>query len=97
MSAYLIANYNITNPEAYESYPQAAAATLQAYGAEMVVADFDTEAVEGEAGKVTIVIRFESRDALNNWYNSPEYQDVVNLRLDNSEGNMVFVDAFVAA
>ena len=97
MAAYLIANYNVTDPEAFKSYPPATKTTLQAHGAEMVVADFDTEAVEGEAGKVTIVVRFESKDALHDWYNSPEYQDVVNVRIDNSEGNMIFVDGYVEA
>jgi uncharacterized protein (DUF1330 family) len=94
MAAYLIANYRITNPDAYAAYPPAVAPTLAPFGGELLVADFDSEVVEGEAYPVSIVLRFPSRQAARDWYNSAEYQAVSSLRTDNTEGQLVFVDAF---
>ncbi len=92
MSAYLVANYRITNPEGYAAYPPAVAPTLEPFGGELVVADFNSEAIEGQPLPVTIVVKFPSKDAAKAWYQSDEYQAVVNLRTDNTEGFVVFVD-----
>jgi uncharacterized protein (DUF1330 family) len=59
-----------------------------------LVADYESEAVEGTPHSVTIVLRFPSKDAAQVWYRSPEYQSVINLRTDNTEGFVVFVDHF---
>lgn len=94
MAAYLVANYRITNSEAYGAYPRAVVPTLAAHGAEILVADYKTEVVEGQASSVTVVIRFPSKGAARAWYDSPEYQEIVHSRTDNSEGVLVFADAF---
>jgi uncharacterized protein (DUF1330 family) len=96
MAAYLIANYRITNPDGYAKYPPAVAPTLAPYGGELLVADFDSEIVEGAASPVSIVLRFPSKQSARDWYNSPEYQAVVGLRTDNTEGQLVFADAISA-
>jgi uncharacterized protein (DUF1330 family) len=48
--------------------------------------------IEGDAHPVTVILKFESKDAMKAWYNSPEYQAVIGLRTDNSEGSMVLID-----
>ena len=92
MSAYLVANYRITNPDGYAAYPPAVAPTLEPFGGELVIADFDSEAIEGQPSPVTIVVKFPSKEAAKAWYQSDEYQAAVNLRTDNTEGFVVFVD-----
>lgn len=86
MSAYLVANYEITNPAGYKSYVPAVIPILEAHGAEILVADYESQTLEGKPGSVTVVIKFESKEALNAWYNSPEYQKIIHLRTGNSEG-----------
>ncbi len=93
--AYVVATYNITNPEAFEAYTPAVMPTLAGRDAEVLVADRHTEGKEGDPLSVTIVIRFPSKEAANDWYHSPEYQAVIHLRTDNSEGNLVIADGFV--
>jgi len=95
MAAYLVANYRVTNPDAYKAYPPAVLPTLQKHGAELLVADFNGESLEGEPAPVTVVVKFASKEALRAWYDSPEYQDIAYLRKDNTEGNLVCVDEFV--
>jgi len=65
-----------------------------AHNAEVLVADHDSTAIEGEPRKSTIVLKFADRDAAMAWYNSEEYQAIVGLRTDNTEGSMVIVDGF---
>lgn len=96
MAAYLVANYRITKPDAYGAYPPAVVPTLAAHGAEVLAADYESEVVEGEPSSVTIVLRFPSKEAARAWYHSPEYQKIVHLRTDNSDGFVVFADGFVA-
>lgn len=95
MAAYLIANYRITHPEAFAAYPPAVVPTLLAHGAEILVADYDSEAVEGQPSSVTIVIKFPSKEAARIWYASREYQEILHLRTDHSEGFLLFADGFV--
>lgn len=94
MAAYVVVNYDLTNIEGYKAYPPAVLPTLEAHGAEILVADYDSTTLEGNPGSVTIVIKFQSKDAVNAWYDSPEYQDIIGLRTDNSEGTAVVVDEF---
>jgi uncharacterized protein (DUF1330 family) len=94
MAAYLIANYKITNPEAYEAYVPAVMPTLQAHGVEVLVADYDSEALEGAPSNVSVILRFASKEAAHAWYNSPEYQAIIHHRTDNTEGFVLFADQF---
>lgn len=90
--AYLVANYRITDADAYSAYGPVVRPTLAAHGAQLLVADPQTESIEGDSDHVTVVIRFDSKEAAHAWYYSSEYQDIVDLRLDNSEGFLVFAN-----
>lgn len=92
MSAYVVANYQVTNPEGFESYAPAAQQTLAAAGAEVVAVDLNSEVIEGDLYPVTVILKFESKEAMKAWYNSEEYQAVIGLRTDNAEGSMVLLD-----
>lgn len=93
MAAYFVFNYGINDQEAYKPYLAEVAKTLEAHHAEIMVADFASEAVEGDAKEVTVVLKFSSREAARNWYDSPEYRAIVGLRTANSEGIAVLVNA----
>ena len=95
MAGYIIATYDITNPEAYPAYVAAVGATLAGSGVEVLVADYDSERIEGQPPKVTVVLKFASKAAAMDWYNSPAYQAVVHHRTANSAGAMVLVNGFV--
>ncbi len=95
MPAYVVANYKVTNPEAFEPYVPAVVPVITGAGGEIVVADFESDPVEGNPGHVTVVLKFESKDAINAWYTSDEYEAVKGLRTDNSEGQVTVVDGFV--
>ncbi|MEA2332008.1 MAG: hypothetical protein QOH58_2146 [Thermoleophilaceae bacterium] len=95
MSAYLVSSYRVTNPDAFQGYGPAVVPTIMAHGGEIVVADYESEALDGEPAPTTVVIRFESKEAARAWLESPEYEAIKHLRTDNTEGTTaVLVDEF---
>jgi uncharacterized protein (DUF1330 family) len=92
MAGYVIANYRVTDAAGYARYVDAVGATTAAHGAEVLVADFDSEVMEGTPQAVTIVARFASKAAASVWYHSAEYQAIVHLRKDHTQGFLVVVD-----
>lgn len=97
MSAYLVANCRITNPEGFQTYLQQDVA-LAKYGGEVVAADLASEPLEGTPAPRTVILRFESKEAARSWYESAEYQAVIHYRLNNSEDNtLVICDGWAPA
>lgn len=94
-AAYVVANFRITDAQAYAAYPPLAGLTVVASGAEILVADPESEAMDGQPEHVTVVIKFPSKEAARAWYNSAEYQEIVHLRTDNTEGFLALTDEFV--
>jgi len=95
MAAFLIANYDITNGDGYQSYVASVGPTILGHGGEILVAGPGSRAIEGTPGAVTVVLKFPNMEALQGWYDSPEYREIIALRTDNTEGSMVFAEQFV--
>ena len=89
MAAYFIVSFDITDAEAYADYPPGVIPLLQKHGAEILVADYEARAIEGEARGVNVVLRFETEEAAMNWYNDPEYAPVKQLRFDTTANTTV--------
>lgn len=92
MSGYVVANYDVTNPDGYKRYLETVGSTLTSHGAEILAADYDSEVREGTPGRVTIILRFESPEAARGWYESSEYQAIVHHRTNNSDGFLVICE-----
>ncbi len=97
MPAYVVANYAVTDPEGIEPYVPAAGPILADAGGEVLVADVETDVREGDAGHVTVVVRFDSKEAAEAWYTSNEYEAIKPLRTDHSTGVLVLADGYVPA
>jgi uncharacterized protein (DUF1330 family) len=93
MPAYIIAEVNVTNPQGYDSYRPLAGASVAQYGGKFVVRGGKAELIEGtqEPARL-VVIEFADTDAARRWYNSPEYQGALKIRLANSTGRVVLVE-----
>lgn len=90
----MVFSYTITDADAYQAYPPAAMPSIGDSGAEVIVADYATESVEGSPGEVTVVLRFESKDAARAWYESESYQSAKPLRTAATDGVAVLCDGF---
>ncbi len=91
MTAYVIAIYDIVDHTAYQAYPPGVVPLLQKHGAEVLVADYNAKALEGEARSVCVVLRFTSEAAALAWYNDPAYEPVRKIRLDSSDNGSLFL------
>ena len=95
MSYYFIANYDVVDQKMYEQYVQAVRPTLMQHGAKILAADSEPNNLEGKSGRTFVILEFESEEAAMNWYNSSEYQAIVDLRLNATEGWARGVPQFV--
>jgi uncharacterized protein (DUF1330 family) len=93
MPAYVIAEVEVTNPAGYELYRPLAGASVSQYGGRFVVRGGPAQRLEGsgEAPRL-VVIEFADAEAARRWYNSPEYQTALPLRLANSRGQVYIVE-----
>ena len=96
MTAYLIVNYEVTDPNLYSEYQKGAGPAMFDQGAELVVFDTKSTQVEGTgAGHQTVVLKFASREEAERVYNSESYQAVVGKRLAATTKHFaVVVDGF---
>ncbi len=92
MAAYLIANYDVTDPDKYKEY-QGGAAPIMAGGGKLLVLDPASVGKEGGPGAQTVVIEYPTKEAALAAYESDEYQAVVGIRLGaTANGRAVIVD-----
>jgi uncharacterized protein (DUF1330 family) len=93
MPAYIIAEVDVTNPTGYAAYRPLAGASVAQYGGKFVVRGGKSELIEGSPEPARmVVIEFADMDAAKRWYNSPEYQDALKIRLANSTGRVLLVE-----
>ena len=93
MSALFIAISKITDQAKLNEYLAAAGGTMGNHPIELVAFSTDAKTIEGTSpGPRIVVLKFPDQAAAMAWYNSPEYQKVVQLRLDSTEGFAVLCD-----
>jgi uncharacterized protein (DUF1330 family) len=89
MAVYVIAGYDITDPKGYEGYVPGVVPLLQKHGAEILAVDYESQPLEGKPRKVNVVLKFDSEEAVRNWYNDPAYAPARQIRLDSTEGGYI--------
>ena len=96
MSAYMVFSHKVLDPETLnDNYLPKAVETLKKFGVEIVVVDQNFDVFEGNTDYNRLVIlKFKSREAAMEWYNSPEYQEIVHLRTDSIDGIAMLADGF---
>jgi uncharacterized protein (DUF1330 family) len=84
MSALMIINYDIDDPEMYGEYQAGAIPALRiGSDCEVVAFDGDSQHLEGErTGRQTVVLQFESMEKAREIYDSGDYQAIVGKRHD---------------
>jgi uncharacterized protein (DUF1330 family) len=93
MTAYVIAEVDVTDPEAYKLYAiKAPGVTLPAGGKYLARAGH-VEALEGEPPKSrVVVIEFEDLEKARAFYYGKAYQEIIPLRQAASKGRLFLVD-----
>ncbi len=91
MPAYAVAHLRSVRlgPEIFD-YIGRIDATLEPYGGRFLIHGGPVDPLDGNWSGDLVVIAFKDRETAHAWYASPEYQAILRLRTDNSDG-----DAFI--
>jgi uncharacterized protein (DUF1330 family) len=93
MSAYVIAEIDITDPAAYEDYRRQVPAVIARYGGKYVVRGGKVEPLEGGwSPKRIAVVEFPSMEQALKFYRSAEYAPLIAIRQKASLGKLVIVE-----
>jgi uncharacterized protein (DUF1330 family) len=94
MAAYLIADIaSIHDTATYDEYRKHTPDVIQQYGGRFIVRGGRTDGLEGgwNAGRI-VVIEFPDMATARRFYDSPEYQKILPLRLKASNGRAILVE-----
>ncbi len=93
MSAYIIADIEVTDPEGFERYRSQVAPMIDKFGAKYLVRGGDFETREGDwIPNRLVVLEFSSMAAAKEFYDSEEYRPLKAIRLKATNSNLVLVE-----
>ena len=93
MTAYVILDINVTDPDQYEGYKNLATPTVGLYGGKYIARGGKVETVEGNwSPSRLVIIQFESVDQAKNWLNSPEYGKAKEIRHQASISKVIVLE-----
>jgi uncharacterized protein (DUF1330 family) len=93
MTAYVIVDIAVSNASVYARYESLVSATVEAYGGRYLAVGGRTEVLEGDwlPGRL-VILEFESLERARQWFDSPEYKPVKELRHAAANSNMLAIE-----
>jgi len=87
MSALMIANITVKNPEKFQEYIAKTSKVAATFGAELVYRAKVDKALNGDSygHGLTIIVKFPSIKKINEWYGSDAYQPLKALREEGAD------------
>jgi uncharacterized protein (DUF1330 family) len=94
MSAYMVAQIQIDDPEEYQKYLEGFLPIFEKHGGELLATSRHQSAViEGEwAYPHTVIMKFPSMEAARSWYDDPAYTALATHRHRSAQTNLVLVE-----
>jgi len=92
MPYYFIANIKIHDESGYIKYIEKSGEIFSKYNGEYLAVDNNPDILEGNWQYTrTVIIKFETKEDFKNWYNSPEYKDILKYRLSSAHCDTILV------
>lgn len=93
MVAFVIARITVTDPEVFQEYMDRAPATISQFGGRHIARGAKTETLQGEENTTRNgLIQFDSMERAIAWFNSPEYQEIKQIRDRSAESHFMVWD-----
>ena len=93
MTAYVIVDVEVIDPEGYQEYAKLARPTVEQYGGKYLARGGQNEILEGDwQPKRLVILEFENITQAKTWLNSPEYAPAREMRHKYGRTNMVVVE-----
>ncbi len=92
MTAYMIVDNEVIDPEGFREYQKRVGSTLKPYGGKFLVRGGTYETVEGDWPlHRLILLEFPSVEQARRWYQSDEYAPVKDIRLKTAVTQVILV------
>ena len=94
MSIYVVATVKVLDPSCLEPYGAIAAPLVEQYGGEYIARTSEPEVVEGDwpSDRDTVIMRWPSREAFRNFWDSEGYGKAKEIRKGKIELNNIILD-----
>jgi len=92
MSHYFIANIRMKDEKVYARYMEKINDVFNRYKGEFLAGDDQPVILEGKWNYTrTVLLRFPSKADFDDWYYSPEYQEILKYRLAGAECDTILI------
>ena len=97
MAGYVIVDIGPSDRDAMKPYLDKAFDMIKSHGGKVIVRTSNIDIREGSHGAGwsptrILIIEFPSMGAAQAWYDSPEYQEILPIRVKNAKDNLVIVE-----
>jgi uncharacterized protein (DUF1330 family) len=94
MTAYLVVDTLLDNPELYEEYKRLARPLAERFGGEYLARGGEMSLKETDLWSPTrlVLVRFPDAQSANRFYDSPEYQDVLQISKQSARRTVVVLE-----
>lgn len=93
MAVYVVVNVRVTDPVRYAEYRDKAPDTIARYGGRYLARGGAVEVIEGEWDpQRLILLEFENMKRFREWYDSPDYAPLKQLRQEAAATQLVVVE-----
>jgi uncharacterized protein (DUF1330 family) len=92
MSYYFVASIRIRDDKEYQKYLDGAGEVFARYRGTYLAVDNEVEVIEGQWNyDRSVLIRFDSREDFQAWYQSNDYQEILKYRLSAADCDTILV------
>ena len=92
MPYYFIANIKIYDKSEYKKYIEKSGTIFSKYKGEYIAVDNNPAVIEGNRKYTrTVIIKFNTKNEFNEWYNSSEYKEILRYRLSAAHCDSILV------
>ena len=91
MPVYVVNAYDIHDFDTFKDYPPQVRPLLTKYGAKVLAMETNPKALEGRPRTMNAIIEFPSEEAVNGFYNDPEYQSFIHLRHHSTSNTTMII------
>lgn len=94
MAAYLIVDTLLDNPELYETYKLRAKPLIESFGGEYLARGGNMTVRESDLWSPSrlVLIKFPDAETANRCFDSPEYQEILQISKNSARRTMVVVE-----
>ena len=97
MAAYVVADVEVHDPDAYEEYKRLVPSSLEKYGGRFLVRAGKWERLEGTwEPRRLVVLEFPSLEQARLWYESEEYREAKEIRQRLATADLLLVEGVPA-